>query len=65
METIQLTIPDMKSLHCQMTVTKAVQVLGANMKSVAPTHAEIELVHGLSRAAVVAAIRNAGYTVVD
>jgi copper chaperone CopZ len=63
METIKLTIPNMKSPHCQMTVTSAVKNLGASIKSIAPTQAEIELQNGISRKAVISAIEGAGYTV--
>ena len=47
METINLTIPNMKSPHCQMTVTNTVKALGANVKSVSSKKAEIELGAGL------------------
>ncbi len=63
MDTIQLTIPNMKSPHCQMTVTNAVQAIGATVKSVSPTKAEIELNDTLTRQAVVDAITKAGYKV--
>ena len=65
METIKLTIPNMKSPHCQLTVTNTVKALGANVKSVAPTKAEIELGSGLTRDAVVQAIQKAGYNVLN
>lgn len=65
METINLTIPNMKSAHCQMTVTNAVQALGGNVKSIAPTRAEVELQHGLTKDAVIQAIEKAGYKVVN
>jgi copper chaperone CopZ len=63
METIQLTIPTMKSHHCQMTVTQAVQSVGASVKSMAPTKAVIEITDGLTRQAVMEAIEKAGYKV--
>ena len=63
METIKLTIPNMKSPHCQMTVTQTVKGLGASIKSMGPTQAEIELTNGVSRDAVVKAIESAGYQV--
>ena len=53
----------MKSPHCQMTVSNAVKTIGATVKSVAPTKAEIELTNGLTHEAVIAAIEKAGYTV--
>lgn len=65
METISLTIPNMKSSHCQMTVTSAVKAIGGEVKSMAPTKAEIELANGLTRDAVLQAIQNAGYNVVN
>ncbi len=63
METIQLNIPNMKSPHCQMTVTNVVNHLGATVKSMAPTKAEIEMTEGMTRQAVVEAIEKAGYKV--
>jgi len=63
METINLSIPGMKSQHCQMTVTNAVKVLGGNVKSIAPTAARIELTDGLTKDAVIHAIEKAGYKV--
>jgi copper chaperone CopZ len=65
METINLTIPNMKSPHCQMTVTNAVTAIGGNIKSVGPTKAEIEMPNGLTKEAVVSAIQKAGYNVVN
>ena len=65
MEAINLTIPNMKSSHCQMTVTNAVKAIGANVKSVSPTKAEIELNNGLTKEAVIVAIQKAGYNVVN
>ena len=63
METITLTIPNMKSTHCQMTVTNAVKANGGIIRSVAPTKAEIELNDGITRQAIVKAIEQAGYRV--
>jgi copper chaperone CopZ len=65
METINLTIPNMKSPHCQLTVTNTVKSIGGTVKSVAPTNAEIELTGGLTKDAVVRAIQNAGYKVTN
>jgi copper chaperone CopZ len=65
METINVNIPNMKSPHCQMTVTNAVNAIGANIKSIAPTKAVIELSNGLSKDAVIQAIQTAGYPVVS
>lgn len=64
METINLTIPNMKSSHCQMTVTNSVKEIGGNVKSISPTKAEIELVNGLKKETVIQAIQKAGYNVV-
>jgi copper chaperone CopZ len=65
METINLMIPNMKSTHCQMTVTGAVKAIGANVKSVAPSKVEIELAAGVTKDAVIQAIQRAGYNVVN
>ena len=65
METITLTIPNMKSSHCQMTVTNAVKAVGGSLKSVAPTKAEIVLGTGLTKEAVIHAIQKAGYDVLN
>lgn len=48
-----------------MTVTNAVKSLGGNVKSVAPTKAEIELGPGLTKETVIQAIQKAGYNVVN
>ena len=64
METISLNIPNMKSAHCQMTVTNAVKDLGASVKSIAAAHAEIEIGEGITREDVINAIQKAGYKVV-
>lgn len=63
METINLTIPNMKSPHCQMTVTSAVKAIGGNVKSVSPAQAAIELSNGLTKEAVIQAIQKTGYNV--
>lgn len=65
METINLNIPNMKSPHCQMTVTNTVKAIGGNVKTIARTKAEIELTNGLTREAVVSAIQKARYNVVS
>jgi copper chaperone CopZ len=65
METINLTIPNMKSTHCQMTVTNTVKAVGGDVKSVSPTKAEIGLKNGLTKDAVIQAIQKAGYNVVS
>jgi Copper chaperone len=65
METIQLTIPSMKSQHCMMTVTQTVKAMGgASVKKVSPGTAEIEL-STATKDLVVAAIEKAGYAVVN
>lgn len=65
METINLTIPNMKSEHCQSTVTKAVNALGGNVRTIAPTKAEIELTNGLTKDSVIQGIQKAGYNVLN
>ena len=63
MKTISLTIPNMKSAHCQMAVTNAVKSVGGTIKSVSPGRAEIELAENLTHDVLVDAIKKAGYTV--
>lgn len=63
METINLTIPNMKSPHCQMTVTNALRSAGASVRSIAPTKAEVGLTNGLTKEGVIRAIQKAGYNV--
>lgn len=63
METINLTIPGMKSPHCQMTVTNAVKSIGGSIKTVSPGKAEIELGNGITKEMVVQTIEKAGYKV--
>jgi copper chaperone CopZ len=55
----------MKSAHCQMTVTNTVKAMGGNVKSIAPTQAEIELRNGLTQDAIIQAIEKAGYNVLN
>lgn len=65
METIILTIPNMKSAHCIMTVTSTLKKLeGTTLKNISPGTAEIELA-GATRSAVVDAIEKAGYNVTN
>lgn len=65
MDTINLTIPNMKSAHCMMTVTSVLKKLeGATVKNISPGTAEIELT-GTTRSAVVEAIEKAGYNVTN
>ena len=63
MGTIKLTIPNMRSSHCQMTVTNTVQSLGAKVKNIAPMQAEIELPENLSKEEVISAIEKVGYKI--
>ncbi|MBL7852419.1 MAG: heavy-metal-associated domain-containing protein [Cyclobacteriaceae bacterium] len=65
METISLSIPSMKSSHCQLTVTRLVQNAGAQVKQVTPGNAEIELSNGITKAAVIEAIEKGGYPVIQ
>jgi len=63
METINLTIPNMKSPHCQLRVTNTVKALGGEVTAISAGTAEISLKQGLSRDQVVKAIAQAGYHV--
>jgi copper chaperone CopZ len=63
METINLTIPNMKSSHCQMTVTNTVKSLGGHVKSISSGKVEIEL-NNITKDTVIQAIQKAGYNVV-
>jgi len=65
METVQLTIPNMKSPHCMMVVSGVLKTIaGASLKKVSPGQAEIEL-SGSTKDLVVQAIEKAGYTVTN
>jgi copper chaperone len=65
METITLSIPNMKSPHCMMVVSNAMKSIeGATLKKVSPGEAQIELSEA-SRASVVEVIEKAGYTVAN
>ena len=63
METINLTIPTMKSHHCQMTVTNTIKGIGAKVRSISSTKVEIEVNDGLTQDAVIQTIEKAGYNV--
>jgi copper chaperone CopZ len=63
METIKLIIPDMKSPHCQMTVSNAIKSAGGNVRSVSTQQAELLLPKHIAKEAVVDAIKKAGYQV--
>ena len=65
MDAVSLSIPNMKSPHCQMTVVRLVQNAGARIKQVSPGAAEIELAEGVTKNAVIEAIQRGGYTVVQ
>lgn len=65
MKTITVKIPNMKSEHCMMTVTKALQELkGATLKNISPGQAEIELLDN-NQVSVTEAISKAGYQVTE
>lgn len=65
METVNLTIPNMKSPHCMMVVSNTLKgITGVSLKKVAPGEAQIEL-SGASKVSVVEAIEKAGYTVTN
>jgi copper chaperone CopZ len=63
METINLTISNMKSPHCQMTVSNTIKAMGGIVRSISPMKAEIELSNGLTKGDVIRAIQRAGYNV--
>lgn len=65
MDTVTLTIPDMRSPHCQMTVTHTVTAIGGKVRSIAPARAEIWLSDGLTKEQVIEAIQKAGYNVIN
>jgi copper chaperone CopZ len=65
METITLSIPNMKSPHCMMVVSGALKnVQGAAIKKLASGSAEIEL-SGATKALIVETIEKAGYSVAN
>jgi copper chaperone CopZ len=64
METIKLIIPDMKSPHCQMTVSNVIKSAGGDVKSVSTQQAELLLPKHISKESVIDSIRRAGYQVV-
>ena len=63
METIDLTIPTMKSAHCELAVSNAVRNTGAKIKNIYPSRLIVELADGINRSAVINAIEKAGYKV--
>lgn len=63
MEIIKLTIPTMKSSHCQITGGSTVNAMGGKVKSIASTQAEIELSNGLTKESLIAAIEKSGFIV--
>ena len=65
METVSLTIPDMKSPHCQMTVTNTVTAIGGKVRSIAPAKVEIRLGDGLTKEQLIYAIQKVGYNVIN
>ncbi|MBX2962095.1 MAG: heavy-metal-associated domain-containing protein [Cyclobacteriaceae bacterium] len=65
METITLTIPNMKSPHCMMVVSSTLKdMTGVSLKKVTPGEAQIEL-SGATKVSVLDAIEKAGYTVAN
>jgi copper chaperone CopZ len=63
MGTIHFTIPNMKNQHCQMTVTRALETVGASVVSIAPTKAVVQIPEAVSDQSVIDAIKKAGYNV--
>jgi copper chaperone CopZ len=65
METLKLTIPNMKSPHCMMVVSGTIKNLdGATLKNISSASVEIEL-SGATKSTVVKAIERAGYLVIS
>lgn len=58
-----MNIPNMKSPHCQLTVTGIVEAAGATIRQISPAKAEIELSNGTTKEALIAAIEKGGYNV--
>lgn len=63
MEIIDLSIPAMKSAHCQFAVRSAVTNSGAKVKDIYPSRLIVELADGIDRSSVINAIEKAGYKV--
>ena len=63
METIDLSIPTMKSAHCQFAVQNAVTNSGAKVKNIYPSRLIVELADGIDRSIVIGAIEKVGYKV--
>jgi len=63
MEIIDLSIPAMKSAHCQFAVRHAIINSGAKVKSIYPSRLIVELADGIDRSTVIDAIERAGYKV--
>lgn len=63
METIDLSVPHMKSAHCQMAVQAAVTNSGAKIKSLFPSRIIVEVNGEREKNVVIDAIEKAGYKV--
>ena len=63
METIDLSIPTMKSAHCQFAVRNAVVNSGAKVKNIYPSRLIVELADGMDRNNIIDVIERAGYKV--
>ena len=63
MEIIDLSIPTMKSAHCQVAVRNAVTNSGAKIRNIYPSRLIVELADGIERSSVIDAIEKAGYKV--
>lgn len=62
---ITLNIPNMKSHHCQMTVSNAVNAAEGTIVSIEPTKAVIEFDDHSSKEKIIAAVETAGYRVAN
>ena len=63
MESIKLSIPGMKSLHCQMTVANAIKGAGGSIVNLEATVAHVNVADGVTKEAIIAAVSKAGYQV--
>lgn len=64
METIKLSVPDMKSPHCMMTVRNAIRNLnGAEIVNISPGYCEVNISGTITQQHVVDVVTRAGYNV--
>jgi copper chaperone CopZ len=63
MKTIKLTIRNMRSSHCQMTVSNVIKSNGGTVKEVVPTKTTFEVESESQQEVIIRAITAAGYNV--